>query len=112
MYRLIDTPKNKGVYGWLTVNYLINGKNLAAENQVGSLDWGGGSSEITFASSQRNQNDNSDSNSSGSKLEIFSRSDECFGQSKVIIPHSIQKILKNTIFFLSFRLWKDIMLYW
>ena len=70
----------KGVYGWLTVNYLINGKNLAAENQVGSLDWGGGSSEITFAS-QGNQI----GNSNGPKLEIFSRSDECFGQSKVNI---------------------------
>ena len=45
------------------------------------MDWGGGSSEITFASSQKNQTDKS----SGSKLEIFSRSDECFGQSKVFL---------------------------
>ena len=30
----ILSSRDEGVYGWLTVNYLINGKNLAAENQV------------------------------------------------------------------------------
>ena len=30
----ILSSRDEGVYGWLTVNYLINGKHLAAENQV------------------------------------------------------------------------------
>ena len=30
----ILSSRDEGVYGWLTVNYLINGKYLAAENQV------------------------------------------------------------------------------
>ena len=30
----ILSSRDEGVYGWLTVNYLINGKNVAAENQV------------------------------------------------------------------------------
>ena len=72
----ILSNQDEGIYGWMTVNYLLNGANLNVQNQVGSLDWGGGSTEITFASN------NNDTNTDDLG-EIFTRSDECFGQSKV-----------------------------
>merc|ERR1711962_56233 len=73
----ILSNQDEGIYGWMTVNHLLNGANLNVQNQVGSLDWGGGSTEITFAVN------NNDTNTNGLG-EIFTRSDECFGQSKAL----------------------------
>ena len=76
----ILSSQDEGVYGWLTVNYLLNGANLGVGRQVGSLDWGGGSTEITFAV---NNNETNTKYLGNLDMEIFTRSDECFGQSKV-----------------------------
>ncbi len=78
----ILSSQDEGVYGWLSVNYLMNGLDLSEANQVGSLDWGGGSSEITFAS---NKTDSTrELNLFNESFNVFTRSDECYGQSEAI----------------------------
>lgn len=77
----ILSSAEEGVYGWLSVNYLINGINFNEATQVGSLDWGGGSSEITFASQKLG---NRKLNLFNTTFKIFTRSDQCFGQSEAV----------------------------
>ena len=79
----ILSSQDEGIYGWLTVNYLINGANIHEDNEVGSLDWGGGSSEITFAVSKNSSDVRQSNLLQDPNLSIFTRSDECFGQSQV-----------------------------
>ena len=78
----ILSSSEEGRYGWLTTNYLLHGADVNLDNQVGSLDWGGGSAEITFAT-----NTGSDVKVFNRTFDIFTRSDECYGQHQALIRY-------------------------
>ena len=74
----------EGKYGWLSTNYLLHGPDIDLSNQVGSLDWGGGSAEITFATDIESSDEVKLFNRS---FNIFTRSDECYGQHQALIRY-------------------------
>ena len=80
----ILSSAKEGTYGWLSTNYLLNGPNVNLENQVGSLDWGGGSAEITFATNVKSTDEVKLFNRS---INVFTRSDECYGQHQALIRY-------------------------
>ena len=73
----ILSNSEEGKYGWLSTNYLLHGTEISLDNQVGSLDWGGGSAEITYATYGSSVDTINFFNQS---INIFTRSDECYGQ--------------------------------
>lgn len=78
----ILTAKEEGKYGWLSVNYLLNGLDLQIfDKQVGTLDLGGFSSEITFGSSL---DSNAEIDLANNTLPLYTRSDECYGQAEAL----------------------------
>ena len=88
----ILSNSDEGKYGWLSTNYLLHGKDIRLDNQVGSLDWGGGSAEITYATLESSVDQVKIFNQS---INIFTRSDECYGQRQGLMRYYTLLILDN-----------------
>jgi Golgi nucleoside diphosphatase len=79
----------EGKYGWLTVNYLKQKSNLSVDNQIGALDWGGSSSQITFAipnnsTAAENMLEIGNITVFNQTVEVFTKSDACYGQAEAL----------------------------
>ena len=88
----ILSNSDEGKYGWLSTNYLLHGQDIRLDNQVGSLDWGGGSAEITYAIQEPSVDQVKFFNQS---VNIFTRSDECYGQRQGLMRYYTLLILDN-----------------
>ena len=76
----ILSNSDEGKYGWLSTNYLLHGQDIRLDNQVGSLDWGGGSAEITYATQEP----------SVDQVKFFNQS-----VNNVVVDNLIQRIYKS-----------------
>lgn len=88
----ILSNSDEGKYGWLSTNYLLHGQDIRLDNQVGSLDWGGGSAEITYATQEPSVDQVKFFNQS---INIFTRSDECYGQRQGLMRYYTLLIIDN-----------------
>jgi len=89
---------DEGLYGWVTVN----AKNLGRGRDwdlVGSLDWGGASSQITFPIEGPLTNDTSGSEEHVKNVTVFNESNRiysvsqlCYGQSSALNRYFVQLI--------------------
>jgi len=72
------TGEEEGLDGWVTANYLLG--SLEKGEQVGALDWGGASSQITRTVDSTENNVNLTIN--GKIYNLMAMSNLCYGQSE------------------------------
>ncbi|KAK2837103.1 hypothetical protein Q5P01_014315 [Channa striata] len=91
----ILSGQQEGAYGWVTVNYLLEnfvkygfvGRWLNPGRQmIGALDLGGASTQITFETSERVENDNNSMNLTlyGQTYRLYTQSFLCYGQEEFL----------------------------
>jgi len=76
--------EEEGVDGWVTANYLKGG--LGEKEQMGALDWGGASSQITRVVEEQSQA-NKKLALYGKKYNLLARSNLCYGQAEALNRH-------------------------
>ena len=88
---------DEGVYGWVTVNAKALANQGAAE-QVGSLDWGGASSQISFPATDfiATEDDHVRNVKVFEKVnKVYSVSQLCYGQNSALQRYFIQVMSKQ-----------------
>ncbi len=93
---------DEGTYGWLTVNYILQGTKINVGNQIGALDWGGASAQITYAFPEHSNNRISPTTMKsktmsvfGKHFDVFTKSHMCYGQAEVINRYLLKLVLKK-----------------
>jgi len=94
--RILDGIE-EGINGWVTVNYL---KEFKSNGDIGALDWGGASSQITRSSPNSSGifGQNKKVTVGGISYQLFSKSNLCYGQFEALKRHKAllaYKLLKN-----------------
>ncbi|KAM3873771.1 ectonucleoside triphosphate diphosphohydrolase 2 [Diretmus argenteus] len=91
----ILTGQEEGAYGWVTVNYLlenfikygfVGGWLSPGRPTVGALDWGGASTQITFATQDKVEDESNMMNLRlyGHEYSLYTHSFLCYGRDQVL----------------------------
>ncbi|XP_059721400.1 ectonucleoside triphosphate diphosphohydrolase 8-like isoform X4 [Haemorhous mexicanus] len=112
----ILTGEEEGVYGWITINYLLDSFTKyspkahtwlrpEAANIFGALDLGGASTQITFMpeSSVLRQNEASELTLYGYSYKIYAHSYLCYGQDEMLKRLAKELIVAFSAFYYNFK---------